>query len=196
MPKTNTNLGFTLIELLVVVSIIGFLSSILLTTVHTARFKARDNARAATIHNLTNALELYYQDHGKFPCHNISFSNETGNFMQAFVDAGLVDRNPADPDNLQVPLEYATFKTSTTPGSPCGQIAHFGIYLENATSCPEGGVPDPADHSVPNPLGGYYLHCHYFYPEPLPPPCPNPYWLTDQAWPNSCSRLMDSTNEY
>lgn len=60
--------GFTLIELLVVISIISLLSSIVLTSVNSARAKARDARRMADITALRNALALYYDDtNGSYP---------------------------------------------------------------------------------------------------------------------------------
>jgi len=59
--------GFTLVELLVVISIIGLLSSIVLTSVNSARAKARDARRAADIRQLQTALELYYDANGSYP---------------------------------------------------------------------------------------------------------------------------------
>lgn len=59
--------GFTLIELLVVIAIIGLLSSIVLTSLNSARVKARDARRLADINQLRIALELYADSNGKYP---------------------------------------------------------------------------------------------------------------------------------
>lgn len=61
------NLGFTLIELLVVISIIALLSSIVLTSLNSARSNARDASRIAQIKELQIALELYYHQYGRYP---------------------------------------------------------------------------------------------------------------------------------
>ena len=61
------NFGFTLIELLVVISIIGLLSSIVLTSVNSARVKARDATRIAEVRQLITALQFYYDDNNTFP---------------------------------------------------------------------------------------------------------------------------------
>jgi len=59
--------GFTLIELLVVIAIIGLLSSVVLTSVKSARVKARDAKRSADIKQLAIALQLYRADHDAYP---------------------------------------------------------------------------------------------------------------------------------
>jgi general secretion pathway protein G len=55
--------GFTLIELLVVISIISLLSSIVISSVNSARAKGRDTAKVRTLQEVRNALQLYYTDH-------------------------------------------------------------------------------------------------------------------------------------
>lgn len=51
--------GFTLIELLVVISIIGLLSSIVLTSVNSARNKAKVARAAADLKQLVLVLNFY-----------------------------------------------------------------------------------------------------------------------------------------
>ncbi len=57
--------GFTLIELMVVVAIIGMLSSVVLSSLNTARGKGRDAQRISDIKQLKTALQLYYEDNGQ-----------------------------------------------------------------------------------------------------------------------------------
>lgn len=63
----NTKAGFTLIELLVVIAIIGILSSIVLTSVNSARAKARDARRRADLNQVSKALELYFDSNNAYP---------------------------------------------------------------------------------------------------------------------------------
>ncbi len=59
--------GFTLIELLVVVAVIGVLASVVLSSLNTARAKTRDAKRLSDMKQVRVALELFYNNHGKFP---------------------------------------------------------------------------------------------------------------------------------
>ena len=59
--------GFTLIEMLIVITIIALLASIILVGMGSARAKARDSRRIADLHNVQNALELYFSKNGKYP---------------------------------------------------------------------------------------------------------------------------------
>ncbi len=57
MIKINKG-GFTLIELLVVIAIIGVLSSVVLSSLNSAREKARNASRLAAVDQIHKALEL------------------------------------------------------------------------------------------------------------------------------------------
>ncbi|MFA6969031.1 MAG: prepilin-type N-terminal cleavage/methylation domain-containing protein [Candidatus Paceibacterota bacterium] len=67
MTALHSARGFTLIELLVVISIIGVLSSVVLASLNTARYKANDAARIANVKALKTALQMYYIDNGIYP---------------------------------------------------------------------------------------------------------------------------------
>lgn len=70
--------GFTLIELLVVISIIGLLSSIVLTSVNSARNKAKVARAAMDLKQLVLVLNFYLDANGAYPCfdHNWNDTKE------------------------------------------------------------------------------------------------------------------------
>lgn len=70
LPQKVFQAGFTLIELLVVISIISLLSSIVLTSVNSARAKARDARRIADLNQIRTALEFYFDANGYYPQSN------------------------------------------------------------------------------------------------------------------------------
>ena len=65
--RIKAKTGFTLIELLVVISIISLLSSVVLASLNNARAKARDSVRKSDLHQIQNALELYFSQYGGYP---------------------------------------------------------------------------------------------------------------------------------
>lgn len=73
--------GFTLIELLVVIAIIGLLSSVVLSSLNTARAKSRDSKRLADLHELRTALELYANSNsGSYPSTGGGFQGNCPDF--------------------------------------------------------------------------------------------------------------------
>ena len=59
--------AFTLIELLVVIAIIGLLTTIAVISLNNARAKARDAKRVADVKQTQTALELFFNDKGRYP---------------------------------------------------------------------------------------------------------------------------------
>jgi prepilin-type N-terminal cleavage/methylation domain-containing protein len=82
--KFSRTRGFTLIELLVVISIIGFLSSVVLASMQTARYKAKDVALAQNLKSLQTAMELYRETKGSY-----LYSNEDSGLPPCLPPAGF-----------------------------------------------------------------------------------------------------------
>lgn len=72
--------GFTLIELLVVIAIIGILSAVVLTSLSSAREKARDARRVSDIKQIQLALELAYDTDGSYPA-TATWDTTVANYM-------------------------------------------------------------------------------------------------------------------
>lgn len=64
--RKEFNKGFTLIELLVVIAIIGLLSSVVLSSLNSAREKARDSRRKQDLRQIEIALEMNYDKYGSY----------------------------------------------------------------------------------------------------------------------------------
>jgi prepilin-type N-terminal cleavage/methylation domain-containing protein len=59
--------GFTLIELLIVIAIVGVLSTVVLSSLNSARSKARDSTRISNIKEVQKALAVYNSNNGSYP---------------------------------------------------------------------------------------------------------------------------------
>lgn len=109
--------GFTLIELLVVISIIGLLSSVVLSSVNSARAKARDAKRYSDVRQINNAIQLYILANNKAP-------DLQGTCGPAAADPACTAANDSAPvgqanwNRLQSDLAPYISKL---PTDPCGQ---------------------------------------------------------------------------
>lgn len=63
----NRKQGFTLIELLVVMALLAILLGIGAGAFTSSMKKGRDNTRKANLRAIASALEMYYNDKGKYP---------------------------------------------------------------------------------------------------------------------------------
>ena len=88
MNLTRNQRGFTLIELLVVIAIIGLLSSVVLSSLNTARSKSRDARRLSDIKQLQTALELAFDD---------ASPPEYPDALSSLVSSNYIASEPTDP---------------------------------------------------------------------------------------------------
>ena len=99
--------GFTLIELLVVVAIIGILATVVLSSLGTARERARDARRLSDMKTIYTALVQYDLDNGfaatagSYGENNQSGSDRSnmGGFMTFLEDGGYLPVPVVDPIN-------------------------------------------------------------------------------------------------
>lgn len=143
--------GFTLIELLVVVTIIGILSTIVVTNLKSTRGRARDAKRMADLRQINLAMELYYDTRGAYPsyaadgCSVGGVSNCLGAYPTSIGD--FISQMPRDSRNDAD--HYYRFKTSA--GKDFCVIANnlesssasfftsdkgIGVAEAGATTCP------------------------------------------------------------
>ena len=133
--KKIGNKGFTLIELLVVIAIIGILSSVVLASLNTAREKSRDAKRISDVAQLQLALELYFDDDGKYPTTALGLAD--------LVTKGYIASVPTPPNGAtQTTYGYqeVTGLTSYCLGADLENNSHTAIK----TDCTLAGY----DHTV------------------------------------------------
>jgi len=161
MRNNRKKKGFTLIELLVVIAIIGLLASIVLVSLNNARGKARDSKRFSDLHQVTLALELFYDANTTYP---VAVTCTAGNWQGTMTNC-IEGIGAAAPCNsgisymTQVPVDplgagnatywyayssnaagssyvlKARLEKTLTPGSPDLDGNVLGCTTANSASC-------------------------------------------------------------
>lgn len=151
--KTNKNRrGFTLIELLVVIAIVALLASVALVALNQARRDSRDTKRIADIKQIASALEIYFDEFGRYP-HNGSLDgyNDIDNtfvsyrwdsscgggspddpFLTPLSDEGIMSILPDDPSYTT--SVYCYSYSSTDDGSNYKNKYYLRAYMENEST--------------------------------------------------------------
>lgn len=128
--------GFTLVELLVVVAIIGILSAVVVSSLGSARSKARDASRIRSMQETRSALQLYFSDKGEFPYMNITEAGAGTVNAQQWKDragVGLVALGyikDVHPDIRYYTINETLGGTCYQPTQTCVR-AHLFVKLEN-----------------------------------------------------------------
>ncbi len=114
--KQNINRGFTLIELLVVIAIIGLLSTLSVVALNSAREKARNARRVSDVKQVQTALELYFNDVGRYPdTTDVVFAANGQIATSGNVYMSVIPRNPSPRSDGSCPdSEYVYSRTSLT----------------------------------------------------------------------------------
>jgi len=127
--------GFTLIELLFVISIIGVLSSIVLSSLSNARLKAYDSKRKQELRSISTALQLYFDNTNNGPINRsqgFGYPDYSLNFLQELINAGLLGATPKAPTNDAVnPYYYYNYPPGSIPGIR-GGVMLMATQLEGA----------------------------------------------------------------
>ncbi len=139
--------GFTLIELLMVIAIIGILTAIVLSLLNSARLKARDIRRKSDFHQITLALEYYYDKYGGYPAvgtlsatDDLNYVNSNtaydanaiiswSNLLTPLVDEGFMPAVPRDPINK--PSGYFPFNGNHDSKNAVYHFRSNGTFGEN-----------------------------------------------------------------
>src|ERR1035437_4496814 len=143
----NRNKGFTLIELLVVVAIIGLLASVVLASLTSARSKARDAKRKSDAHQITLAMELYFNaNNGNYPtaagatAPNAAWANSSDNSwiglatqLSPYIPSLAKDPTQSVDPNIWGQNGYAYSYVN------CGNSYMFAYHLEEAKD-PDPGI--------------------------------------------------------
>lgn len=150
MNTIKTQQGFTLIELLVVIAIIGLLSSVVLSSLNSARAKSRDARRKSDIKQLEMALEFNYDKRGSYtqpencgtdtsnsslettPCGVVSGDWGSGSDLRKLITDGFISVLPIDPiNNASYRYSYEVQNLNEAYiGSPAGQAYDLCASLE------------------------------------------------------------------
>ena len=134
-PKKSK--GFTLIELLVVISIIAFLSSVVIATTNTARAKARDAKKLSDAKQVSTAMEMWYSDNKTMPS---SLNQLVPKYLSQV------------PDNFTykvatssgVAVAYTTYETKNTPSGADQQVGAVLVDDQSSGNLCSMGLGFPA----------------------------------------------------
>ena len=155
------NKGFTLIELLVVISIISLLSSVVLSSVNSARNKAKDATVKQEVAQFVNSLNLNYNDYGSY-CNlqNASWvttlatcsSKFSGTYAtQAQSICNKIYENAGTPDATSWPNGSKVFfnsnATALKPNVGCNTTYSIMVYLNNGKWYCSGSSGDKGEYA-------------------------------------------------
>lgn len=158
--------GFTLIEILIVISIIGVLTGITTVSYTKSQEKTRDTQRKNDLQTIKSALNLYYQQNGKYPPANMAAGTDYYSYnAQPWIPditPNFINNLPKDPTqtsynflkNMLASLQKFDFVTTVYAGGGggcCFGGGGFGGPPPSATPTP---LPTPTPFPTPPPAVG------------------------------------------
>jgi len=172
--------AFTLIELLVVIAIIGLLATISVIALNDARGKARDAKRVADVKQVQTALELFFNDEGRYPTpaefSSGSISSYSSSTNSTTTYMAIIPAAPYPPDgscqtannqyNYSAAADGSTYTISYCLGGTTGSVSagkncasEAGISGGTCWACGNtvqyaGGPYD--SNGISTTTGGYY----------------------------------------
>jgi len=134
------SLGFTLIELLVVIAVISLLATVGMGSFRSSQIKARDGQRKSDLGQIQKALEMYYNDYGKYPdsvpAGGGAWQDEKGTLYMKEVP-----KDPKAPGQIYVYQQkgtsrgYALYARLENTNDPCFKT---GVCKDYGISCGSG----------------------------------------------------------
>ena len=124
--KRSIQKGFTLVELLIVVIILAILAAIVVPQFSASTDDAKVSSLKATLAGVRSAIDLYYQQHGKYPSAITPAPGGTCTGAGVVLGAGAVDSDAAF-------TEQMTLYTNAAGGACSSQMASLftlGPYLK------------------------------------------------------------------
>ncbi len=137
----STPLGFTLVEMLVVLAILAIIASVLFATINPIGQiqKSNDANRKTDLESVQRALELYYQDTGKYPASSASYQIAPGGTAIAWGNAWgtYMSKLPTDPIAAN---KYVYFSPAAANGQTYYLYANLQRGANDAQACNNGNA--------------------------------------------------------
>ncbi len=144
--RSTKNKGFTLIELLVVISIIGFLSSIVLASLNVARSKARDSLNLQNAKELQKAVQAYYAQNGYYPHQDGSVPSGQAFYRYGIANGTVPGSDATSPGSFNLKSILSNYISSLPMPAVNGQVL---VYVAGGSTFSYGCGSSSGDSPKP-----------------------------------------------